>query len=67
MTLVRVAPTFSAMSVLETPSAARSTIRARCANPARNDGDRVHDNNTSRSASVISTPTVNGMPHDPTR
>ena len=31
------------------PSAASNTIRARCANPARIDGDRVHDSSTSRS------------------
>ncbi len=34
-----------------TPSVASSTIRARCANPARTDDDRVNDPNCSRSPS----------------
>ena len=42
-------PTSSAISVLDTPSAANSTIRARCAKPARIELDRVQDSNNSRS------------------
>jgi hypothetical protein len=61
-------PTSSAIAVFDTPSAASSTIRARSANPARTDDDRVSRSNTSRS------PTRNpsaaaarfGTPHRPT-
>jgi len=42
-------PTSSAISVLDTPSAANSTIRARCAKPARIELDRVQDSNNSGS------------------
>src|SRR5829696_5430000 len=45
----RETPTRSAISVLDTPSAASSTIRARCASPALIELDRVQDSNTSRS------------------
>ena len=38
-----------AISVFDTPSAASSMIRARCARPARIDDDRVQDSNNSRS------------------
>jgi hypothetical protein len=48
-------------------SAASNTIRARCANPARTDEDRVHKDNTARSAAGTCTPTVNAMHHNPTR
>jgi len=40
-----------AISVFGTPSAASSTIRARCANPAGADVDRVNATNFSRSLS----------------
>ena len=60
-------PTRRTISVVPTPSAASSTTLARCARPARNDGDRVHDSNSSRSRADSSTPTVNGMFHDPMR
>jgi hypothetical protein len=46
-----------------TPSSASNTIRARCASPARNDGDRVHRVNSARSSTGICTPTVNDMQH----
>jgi hypothetical protein len=60
-------PTRRTISAVPTPSAASNTTLARCARPARSDGDRVHDLNTSRSRAGTSTPTVNGMHHDPTR
>jgi hypothetical protein len=47
------------MSYTATPSAASNTIRARCANPARNDGERNHASKTSRSPGDTSTTTVN--------
>ena len=49
ITVGRDTPTRSAISVLDTPSAASSTIRARCARPALIDDDRVQDSNNSRS------------------
>ena len=49
ITVCRATPTRSAISVFDTPSAASSTIRARCARPARIDDDRVQDSNNSRS------------------
>jgi len=49
VTIGRDTPTRVAMSVFDTPSAASSTILARCANPARIDVERTHDNNTCRS------------------
>ena len=44
---------------------ASSTILARCASPARIDGDRTHEASTSRSRGGTSTFTVNGMNHRP--
>ena len=41
ITIVQVAPTFPAILVLEIPSAARSTIRARCASPAGTEVERT--------------------------
>ena len=67
ITVGRDTPTRSAIAVLDNPSAANNTIRARCANPAFNDGARVHDTSSSRSASDKATSTVNGIHHDPTR
>src|SRR5215204_2379477 len=58
-------PTRRTISFVPRPSPANSTIRARCANPARIDGDRVHDASTSRSRGGTSTGTVNDMHHDP--
>ncbi len=46
------------------PSAASSTILARCARPARIDGKRAHKASTSQSRGGTSTSTVNGM-HKP--
>ena len=43
----------SAIAVIETPSAAHSTIRARVTNPTGIDGVRSHDSNNARSASEI--------------
>ncbi len=60
-------PTRSTIWFVPTPSSASSTIRARCANPARNDGARVHRSNSMRSSSGIATSIVNGMAHDPTK
>lgn len=51
VTVGRDTPTRAAISVFDTPSAASSTILARCANPARIDVDRTHDDNTCRSPS----------------
>jgi hypothetical protein len=42
ITVGRDIPTRSAITVLDTPSAASRTIRARSANPARNDQNPVH-------------------------
>ena len=42
-------PTRRTISFVPTPSAASSTTLARCASPARSDGERVHDVNNSRS------------------
>ena len=67
MTVGLLTPTRRTISAVPTPSAASNTIRARCANPARTDEDRVHDDNTARSAAGTCTPTVNDMHHDPTR
>jgi hypothetical protein len=47
----RETPIRAAISVLDTPSAANSTIRARCAAPAATVEDRVSDTNASRSPS----------------
>jgi hypothetical protein len=52
-------PTRRTISPVPTPSAASNTIRTRCASPARNDGDRIHDANTSRSAGGSSIAAVN--------
>ena len=49
VTVCRATPTRPAISVLDTPSAASNTIRARCARPARIVLDRVHGSNSSRS------------------
>ena len=49
ITVGRDTPTRSAISVLDTPSAASSTIRARCARPALIELHRVQDSNNSRS------------------
>jgi hypothetical protein len=47
----RETPTRDAISVFDTPSAASSTIRARCANPAGTDDARVSATNFSPSSS----------------
>src|SRR5690606_28729911 len=44
-------PTFTAIAVFDSPSAASSTIRARCARPARTEEDRVKRASSSRSPS----------------
>lgn len=51
ITVGREVPAFSAIAVFATPSAASSTIRARCARPARTDVDRVNRASSSRSPS----------------
>jgi hypothetical protein len=48
-TIGRDTPTSSAIRALAIPSAARSTIRARCANPAHTDDDRGSRSSCSRS------------------
>src|SRR5439155_21848778 len=58
-------PVRRAISFVPIPSAASSTIRARCASPARIDGDRTHEASTSRSRGGTSTFTVNGINHRP--
>ncbi len=60
-------PTRLAISFVPTPSAASSTIRARCASPARTDGARNHPARTSRSRGDTSTATGNDMSHDPVK
>jgi hypothetical protein len=60
-------PTRATISFVPTPSAASNTIRARCANPAGIDDDRVHRLNSARSLGGTCTPKVNGMHHDPRR
>lgn len=51
MTLMRVAPTFWAISVSEIPSTASSTIRARWASPARTEVECTSQVSFSRSPS----------------
>ena len=51
ITVGRDTPTGSAITVFDNPSAASNTIRARCANPARTDDDRVNRTSSSRSPS----------------
>ena len=58
-------PVRRTISFVPTPSAASSTIRARCASPARIDGERAHETSTSRSRGGTSTLTVNGIGHGP--
>jgi hypothetical protein len=57
-------PTRATISLVPTPSAASSTIRARCAKPARNDDARIQRVNSARSSAGTSTGTVNDIPHD---
>ncbi len=45
VTVGRDTPTRAVIAVFDTPSAASNTILARCANPARIDDDRTHDDN----------------------
>ena len=49
------------ISFVPAPSAASSTIRARCASPAGIDGARSHRASSARSESGSSTATVNGI------
>ena len=58
-------PTRVTISFVPAPSAASRTIRARWASPALIDGDRHHEESTSRSRGETSTLTVNGIIHDP--
>jgi hypothetical protein len=58
-------PVRRTISLVPIPSAASSTIRARCASPARIDGDRTHEASTSRSRGGTSTFTVNAINHRP--
>lgn len=66
VTVGRETPTRAAIAVLETPSAASSTILARCANSARIDDDRTHDNNRCSSPGR-STSATNRMCHYPSQ
>jgi hypothetical protein len=54
-------PTRDTISFVPAPSAASSTIRARCTRPAGIEGARNHRDNSARSESGTSTATVNGM------
>ena len=56
-------PTRCTISFVPTPSSASNTIRARCANPAGNDGARVQRINSARASADIRTVTVNDMHH----
>lgn len=49
ITVGRDTPTFAAIAVFHSPSAANHTILARCANPARPEDDRTNRDSTSRS------------------
>jgi hypothetical protein len=59
------APVRRMISLVPSPSAASSTIRARCARPARIDGNRSHDASTSRSPGGTPTPAVSAISHSP--
>jgi hypothetical protein len=54
-------PTRDTISFVPSPSAASSTIRARCASPAGIDGDRSHRASSPRSESGSSTTAFNGI------
>jgi hypothetical protein len=58
-------PVRRTISLVPSPSAASSTILARCASPARIDGERAHEASTSRSRGGTSTLTVNAISHRP--
>jgi hypothetical protein len=62
-TVCRVTPSRAAIAVFDSPPAAASTIRARSAKPAGNDGERVHERNTSRSASGSNNGAADGTRH----
>jgi len=67
ITVGRDTPTVSAIAVFDTPSAANSTIRARCARPARIELERVHPVSSSRSPSRNPNAGAGrfATPHDP--
>ncbi len=48
-----VTPTHRTISFVPTPSAASSTIRARCASPTRIDGTRSHNSQSRRGTSTV--------------
>jgi hypothetical protein len=54
-------PVRRTISLVPSPSPASSTIRARCASPARIDVDRTHEASTSRSRGGTSTHTVKAI------
>jgi hypothetical protein len=58
-------PVRRAISFVPVPSAASSTILARCASPARIDVERTHAASTSRSHGGTSTLTVNAITKRP--
>ena len=56
-------PVRRTISFVPIPSPASSTIRARCASPARIEVERAHEASTSRSRGGTSTFTVNAITH----
>src|SRR4249919_1308883 len=67
VTVGRDTPTRTAIAVFATPSEASSTIRARCARPARTELDRVRRTNSSRSPARNGNAEAGrfGTPHHP--
>jgi hypothetical protein len=61
MTVGLLSPVRVTISFVPAPSAASSTIRARCASPDGIDGARSHRDNSARSESGNSTPAFNGI------
>jgi hypothetical protein len=59
------APVRRTISSVPRPSSASSTILARCASPARIEGERPHKVSTSRSRGGTFTLTVNAVSHAP--
>jgi hypothetical protein len=66
MTVGRETPTRSATSVLVTPSAASSRIRARCTSTAGSWLDRAHRRSSARSSGAMGSGAAAGMLHGPT-
>jgi hypothetical protein len=65
MTVGRETPTRSAISVLVTPSAARSRMRARCASTFGSRLDRTHRRSSARSSGATGSGEAAGMLHTP--